>query len=111
MERAYRHAQRAANEGEYEVVIRKATKSRQQEEHYHALIGDIAKQYQHAGRTWDDEDMKRILVDAFKHETKRSEERRVGKECVSTCSSRWSPYHSKKKKNERTHKTTLKKKY
>src|SRR3546814_11135454 len=25
--------------------------------------------------------------------TLRSEERRVGKECVSTCSSRWSPYH------------------
>src|SRR3546814_16648133 len=23
----------------------------------------------------------------------RSEKRRVGKECVSTCSSRWSPYH------------------
>src|SRR3546814_19113268 len=23
----------------------------------------------------------------------RSEERRVGKECVRTCSSRWSPYH------------------
>src|SRR3546814_17013665 len=28
----------------------------------------------------------------------RSEERRVGQECVSTCRSRWSPYHSKKKK-------------
>src|SRR3546814_15679476 len=27
-----------------------------------------------------------------------SEERRVGKECVSTCRSRWSPYHKKKKK-------------
>src|SRR3546814_7928511 len=27
----------------------------------------------------------------------RSEERRVGKECVSTCRSRWSAYHSKKK--------------
>src|SRR3546814_9293660 len=26
-------------------------------------------------------------------ETARSEERRVGKECVSTCRSRWSPYH------------------
>src|SRR3546814_17943738 len=26
-------------------------------------------------------------------ETFRSEERRVGKECVSTCRSRWSPYH------------------
>src|SRR3546814_10490728 len=25
--------------------------------------------------------------------TLRSEERRVGKECVSTCRSRWSPYH------------------
>src|SRR3546814_14439502 len=27
----------------------------------------------------------------------RSEERRVGKECVSTCRSRWAPYHKKKK--------------
>src|SRR3546814_4290685 len=26
-------------------------------------------------------------------ERSRSEERRVGKECVSTCRSRWSPYH------------------
>src|SRR3546814_17606917 len=26
----------------------------------------------------------------------RSEERRVGKECVSTCRYRWSPYHYKK---------------
>src|SRR3546814_20747841 len=33
----------------------------------------------------------------------RSEERRVGKECVRTCRSRWSPYHSKKN----THITTL----
>src|SRR3546814_14859782 len=30
----------------------------------------------------------------------RSEERRVGKEWVSTCRSRWSRYHKKKKKNE-----------
>src|SRR3546814_11133995 len=28
---------------------------------------------------------------------RRSEERRVGKECVSTCRLRWSPYHSTKK--------------
>src|SRR3546814_1032606 len=27
------------------------------------------------------------------HALDRSEERRVGKECVSTCRSRWSPYH------------------
>src|SRR3546814_11049265 len=30
----------------------------------------------------------------------RSEERRVGKECVSTGRSRWSPYHSKKKQKQ-----------
>src|SRR3546814_7078124 len=29
----------------------------------------------------------------FYHNVSRSEERRVGKECVSTCRSRWSPYH------------------
>src|SRR3546814_19787273 len=29
----------------------------------------------------------------------RSEERRLGKECASTCRSRWSPYHYKKKQN------------
>src|SRR3546814_17424082 len=29
----------------------------------------------------------------------RSEERRVGQECVSTCRSRWLPYHKKKKIN------------
>src|SRR3546814_17889544 len=31
-------------------------------------------------------------------EYRRSEERRGGKECVRTCRSRWSPYHSKKNK-------------
>src|SRR3546814_11689309 len=38
----------------------------------------------------------------------RSEERRVGKECVSTCRSRWSPYHKKKTQryNPRTHNHT-----
>src|SRR3546814_13688175 len=33
----------------------------------------------------------------------RSEERRVGKECVSTCRSRWSPYHYKKKHTKYSH--------
>src|SRR3546814_18641363 len=36
----------------------------------------------------------RIMTDLSQHI--RSEERRVGKECVSTCRSRWSPYPSKK---------------
>src|SRR3546814_15121406 len=40
----------------------------------------------HAGfrQLWQDRDVK---------ERDRSEERRVGKECVSTCRSRWAPYH------------------
>src|SRR3546814_10947469 len=38
----------------------------------------------------------------------RSEERRVGKECVSTCRSRWSPSHKKKQKtNIHEHKNNL----
>src|SRR3546814_12095481 len=34
-----------------------------------------------------------VLVCALMILAFRSEERRVGKECVSTCRSRWSPYH------------------
>src|SRR3546814_3913963 len=33
------------------------------------------------------------LVEGLGNTHWRSEERRVGKECVSTCRSRWSPYH------------------
>src|SRR3546814_19592086 len=33
---------------------------------------------------------------SYSHRSGRSEERRVGTACVSTCRSRWSPYHSKK---------------
>src|SRR3546814_17023984 len=34
-----------------------------------------------------------VLSYFAKRAAQRSEERRVGKECVSTCRSRWSPYH------------------
>src|SRR3546814_17429231 len=40
----------------------------------------------------------------------RSEERRVGKECVSTCRSRWSPYHSKQKRRQQKLRMTQKQK-
>ena len=33
------------------------------------------------------------LVNALDELGKRSEERRVGKECAGLCRSRWSPYH------------------
>src|SRR3546814_4622513 len=34
-----------------------------------------------------------VSMEPVGHGDSRSEERRVGKECVSTCRSRWSPYH------------------
>src|SRR3546814_15245931 len=34
-----------------------------------------------------------VRLDNTTSQSERSEERRVGKECVSTCRSRWSPYH------------------
>src|SRR3546814_14860991 len=41
--------------------------------------------------------------------SQRSEELRVGKECVSTCSSRWSPLNYKKKKKKKREQKTKKK--
>src|SRR3546814_15840084 len=38
-------------------------------------------------------DVSIIWLQVFGIFGERSEERRVGKECVSTCRSRWSPYH------------------
>src|SRR3546814_14349201 len=35
-------------------------------------------------------------IDTVLRRIRRSEERRVGNECVSTCRSRWLPYHKKK---------------
>src|SRR3546814_13402576 len=45
-----------------------------------------------------DDSIVRTVAAPFQHEggmriLARPEERRVGKECVSTCRSRWSPYH------------------
>src|SRR3546814_17174170 len=48
------------------------------------------------------------FLQAWTTGSNRSDERRVGKECVSTCRSRWSPYHYKKKsaKQQNNHTTT-----
>jgi hypothetical protein len=50
------------------AVFSEPTKKRTQEERYHAMIGDIAKQVEHIGRKWHLDDMKRILVDEFAEE-------------------------------------------
>src|SRR3546814_12993076 len=48
---------------------------------------------------------RRTALRRYGEPEERSEERRVGKECVSTCRSRWSPYHSKKKQTYNTNNT------
>ena len=47
------------------VVISELTKKRIQEEKYHAMIGDIAKQCKFMDQRRDLDDWKRLLVDAF----------------------------------------------
>jgi hypothetical protein len=51
------------------MEIKLASKSREQEEKYHAMINNIAKQAQHLGAKWSSEDWKRLLVDQFLRET------------------------------------------
>src|SRR3546814_4728524 len=48
------------------------------------IAGDIAAHFEQRNQRIADDV---VVIDH------RSEERRVGKECVSTCRSRWSPYH------------------
>lgn len=47
------------------VRIDPPKKKREQEEKYHAQIGDIAKQCRFMGKVCDAEDWKRLLIDAF----------------------------------------------
>ena len=46
--------------------------SRDQQEKYHAMIGEVAAQAQHLGAKWDAEDWKRLLIDRFARETGRA---------------------------------------
>lgn len=50
------------------AVFSEPTKKRAQEEKYHCMIADIAAQIEHLGRRWDEDDMKRLLVDEFAEE-------------------------------------------
>lgn len=54
------------------LTFKKQTRSDQQNKLFHAIIGDIAKQAQHAGARWDLESWKRFLVDQWAKETGRS---------------------------------------
>src|SRR3546814_11522842 len=55
-------------------------------------LAPCAREIERRPRRLDDRSHQRGRASVIR----RSEERRVGKECVSTCRSRWSPSHSKK---------------
>src|SRR3546814_6428369 len=57
-------------------------------EHSQAGVGAVARYQNHL-----DPRTPQVLVETQQLLYERSEERRVGKECVSTCRSRWSPHH------------------
>src|SRR3546814_2261283 len=58
--------------------------------HVHDIVGMAADPAQNAEEGLNEE---RCFHQSTVQEMGRSEERRVGKECVSTFRSRWSPYH------------------
>src|SRR3546814_3500540 len=51
-------------------------------------VGDVAESHATEGALG-----RPVPISSLKSYMGRSEERRVGTECVSTCRSRWSPYH------------------
>src|SRR3546814_14702788 len=57
-------------------------------------LSDLAEAIARVGLRQLDRERRRLtMVCEQLEQAKRSEERRVGKECVSTCRYRWSPYH------------------
>ena len=61
----------AAPDG-FMVTFSPEVKRRAQEEKYHCLIADIAKQSDYAGKRWCTDDMKRLLVDEFADEMRNA---------------------------------------
>ena len=55
------------------IEIKAISKSREQEEKYHAMIGDISKQAQHLGSKWDAESWKRFLLWQYAKESGTSQ--------------------------------------
>ena len=52
--------------------LKEEDQSRDQQEMYHSLIGEIAAQASHLGAKWGAEDWKRLLIDKWARETGRS---------------------------------------
>src|SRR3546814_12339068 len=79
-----------------EFGIGRALLAQQVARRHAGAFDELDKKRPCGGRLQIFDDM-RLHSGVADHGERRSEERRVGKECVSTCRSRWSPYHNKKK--------------
>src|SRR3546814_11096305 len=64
---------------------------------YHGWVVGYSKKLAKGLRPFSDKKLRML----------RSEERRVGKECVSTCRSRWSPYHENQHITQHHHPSQL----
>src|SRR3546814_15172759 len=69
--------------------VRARVRGRVQGVGFRPFVWQLAHQHGLGGWVLNDADGVLLEVEG----SDRSEERRVGKECVSTCRSRWSPYH------------------
>src|SRR3546814_12903902 len=58
-----------------------------------ALLDARGVGFEYEGEMTPDVALNRDMTRHYPFSRLRSEERRVGKECVRTCRSRWSPYH------------------
>lgn len=56
----------------FTLTLTKQKRSNDQNKLFHSLLGEIAKQAQHAGARWTTEDFKRFCIDQWAHETGRS---------------------------------------
>jgi uncharacterized heparinase superfamily protein len=56
---------------EFRLEVKKATRSTDQNDMFHALIDKVHKEMKAAGSEWTAEDWKRLLIDAWAHETGR----------------------------------------
>src|SRR3546814_11399547 len=87
-----------SNEKRDEVLARIAEACRQQRQTYWVCTlieesDELDAEAAEATATKLRAELPGVRVGLVHGRMKRSEERRVGKECVSTCRSRWSPYH------------------
>lgn len=68
MRQAQSHVLRGIDGGPVCIEIKRESKKREQEEKYHAMIGDIAKTVTLDGRQFSAEIWKALLVDEFREE-------------------------------------------